>query len=179
MEMSQIGSVADLINLYYEKDENKDARLGPGEVSGVAQNDMDGDNVLAPWEVMEAVNRLKETQVFSSEVIETTKAWNNARFFLPPQNLEEDAVIGGVTCVATDSDVDMDFYPNGQIFWCFLSGGMQLESGTRVEFYSNGRIRAIELPDQIIIISPDGEIAMVVNSRDEIMLMPDGHYERL
>lgn len=173
MEMSQISSVVDLINFYYENDENRDARLGRGEVSSVAQHDMDGDNVLRPWELMEAVNRLKEAQIFSSDVIETTKSWNNAGFFLPPQNLEEDAVIGGVQCIATDADIDIDFYALGQIYSCFLA------ADTRAEFYSDGSIRAIELPDRIIVYGQDGKISMVVNSRDELILMPDGHYEQI
>lgn len=144
MEISQIRSTIDLINFYGERDTNKNGRIENNEFENIAQYDRNGDHMLLPWEVMEAVNNNQNSVIFYSEHINQVRELNESGipFQITIQNYEADITINEITYKA---GTKIEFYYNGQVRVGTLAfdqivQGINFGAGTRIESHGNGKI---------------------------------------
>ena len=69
--------MVDLIHLYWIYDKNRNGKIEQNELEeDVKPYDLNGDGALSPWEVMEAVNKARNWQIFSPQAIAKMKKEN-------------------------------------------------------------------------------------------------------
>jgi len=146
MEISNVTSMIDLINLYGEKDKDFDRELEVGEISEkvIKENDKTGDKALSPWEVMEAVNRTYPT-IFSPKEIDDAR--NSGHFFYRCYgiSLKKDTTILGVKFKGDpDEDVDVIFHTDDRIDGILAEDsiiqGIEFKKGLIVLNDKNGKV---------------------------------------
>ncbi|MBU0501858.1 MAG: hypothetical protein KJ811_01255, partial [Candidatus Margulisbacteria bacterium] len=158
MQISQVGSMADLARLYQVRDTDGSGKLEAGEVpeEQVSSYDRDGDNGLSPWEVMEARGR----QVFTLEQVESAR--NEEESITEAENptiisslvlLASSRIAGPLIvlsmiftssgCVSYQGNPSR--FSNGQVFTGQLANnalvdGIRYRSGTLLMFHENGQV---------------------------------------
>ncbi|MEE8637611.1 MAG: hypothetical protein V3T21_01040 [Candidatus Margulisiibacteriota bacterium] len=160
--ISKLKNTIDLINLYAEKDQNKDLELKAGEIpkAEVKKHDKNKDHALSPWEVMEAANKYNSKPVFIKEQIDLMKKANDkGRFFHKQTTIYFDPVNKGEVTVRGISFLKhygVSFYENGMITSGVLADdteikGIEYMENSRLQFYENGQVERGYLADDTTI----------------------------
>ena len=159
MELSQVGSMVDLINFFWERDADKDGRLEAGEFAGIDQYDRSGNHALVPWEVMEAVNSARAAQIFDPQAVNSMLVQNADGKTFPLLTLTENTMVEGLLLGSWVQGFESDvvFNDNGQLAGGSLAAntnidgivyraGPALWSGlveiVGIRFHDNGKIAA-------------------------------------
>ena len=116
MELSQIGSMVDLVNFFWERDRDKNGILGAGEMPDISQYDESHNNELLPWELMEAVNLARSSQIFSEPEIDSMLVLNADGKTFPCVDIGENTIVQGMMFSSWQMEgADVCFNDNGQI----------------------------------------------------------------
>lgn len=108
MQLSEVRNIADLINFYSEKDADFNG-IRNGEIEGVS--DINEDGRLSPWELMTAVNNLRDPDVFTSDDISRYRSHNDSGKVFPTIHLDVDTVIQGIKW---EGGTNLTFHGNGR-----------------------------------------------------------------
>ncbi|MDD4179848.1 MAG: hypothetical protein PHH14_07400 [Candidatus Margulisbacteria bacterium] len=153
MQISKVRTIGEIYGLFLEKDSNHNGRLEQGEISvaEIRSSDGNADGSLSAWEVMTAVNKINQKQIFTADKIEETKK-NEKSGSLPVLTLEAETVIGGVTLPA---GTKVSFEEFGGYAAAITSDttikGVKYQAGTRLEIYANGSVRCGTLAENTLI----------------------------
>jgi len=112
MEICRVGSMADLVNLYWEKDSNKNGKLEQDEFPEAIQGDKNSDKALSPWEAMEAANKCGAKPVFNRKQISQIRSLNDSGKTFPPIKL---AVKNRLQGSDWPAGTEFNFGDNGEI----------------------------------------------------------------
>ncbi len=153
MEISQINSMSDLLDLYAEKDVNKNGTLEAAEIEDVTRYDRDNDNALSAWEVMVAAEFGRNVRIFADGQTVAVRQLNSQGIAFPSIDIEEDTTIAGIEFEGTY----IWLHENGRVKEGRLARGatvqgIRLESEDELTFYDSGDLESVNAGDEGITV---------------------------
>ena len=112
MDICKVGSMVDLVNLYWEKDSNKNGKLEQEEFPEAIQADKNHDKALSPWEAMEAANKCGVKLVFNPKQISQVRSLNDSGKTFPHIKLAAKTRLQGSDWPA---GTELNFGDNGEV----------------------------------------------------------------
>lgn len=146
MQISQLNSMPDVINYFWERDDDHDGQIAAFRDEDFPVTDADGDSYVSPWEIMSYVNSQGPIPVFDQATVASVRQINQDGRCFDPVFIENNTLIQGRMF---SGQTTLYFHDNGAVSSGSLASnasvGFAILKAGLATFHPNGNIESATL----------------------------------